>query len=171
MDDLNDPEWNYMPMRDFMEDEPEEPPVIPGTPDAADEERKHGPPPPPNHPIPRLKRKRPGIELGRAAMRVAPSPVKPSKREVEEHWICHIPYAAWCSCCVASRALDDAHREADVEHPKEFPVLSMDWCFFGQTEAPETLPTLVIRDSQSKAIVAHGIQGKPSMQMRTELTP
>ena len=61
------------------------------------------PPPPRPHAQGRI------INPERAKMRIIPGPVMPSKREVEEHMLCHIPCAPWCSCCVAARALDDKH--------------------------------------------------------------
>ena len=61
-------------------------------------------------PRPGRRSKQQGIDPDRVAMRKAPDPIKPSRWEVEERMICHIPYASWCKCCVAARALDDGHR-------------------------------------------------------------
>ena len=101
-----------------------------------------------------------GTNPQRAAMRVATGPIKPSRKEVEEHMMCHIPYAPWCKCCVAARALEDAHRAHKEEVQREFPVISMDWCFLSQADDPDVIPTLIIRDSQSKSTFAHGTPGK-----------
>ena len=118
------------------------------------------PPPPPPDQVCERRPKARGIDKVRAAMRVAPNPRKPSKREIEEHVICHIPYASWCACCVGGRALDDAHKSYVDEHPTYFPIVSMDWCFLGQEADPETIPTLVVRDSQTGSTFARGTPGK-----------
>ena len=89
-------------------------------------------------PRPTRRTKLKGTDPQRAAMRRAPDPIKPSRREVEEHMICHIPYASWCKCCVAARALDDGHRVRKDEAKRDFPVVSMDWCFLSQGEDAET---------------------------------
>ena len=56
-----------------------------------------------------------GTDSQRAAMRVATGLIKPSRKDIEEHMICHIPYAPWCKYCVAARALEDAHRARKEE--------------------------------------------------------
>ena len=72
------------------------------------------PPPPMPHGEARIDRRAP---VG-ARMRVAASPVRPSKEEMARHYVSHIPYAAWCECCVRARALDNKHLTPKVTKSK-----------------------------------------------------
>ena len=74
--------------------------------------------------------------------------------------IMFIPYEPWCSCCVRARALDNKHMKVVVTKCREFPVVSMDWCYLGQEGDPKTIPVLVVRDSQSKSTYSHATLGK-----------
>ena len=93
-------------------------------------------------------------------MKVISSPKLPSQRLIDEHNVCHIPYEPWCSCCVRARALDNKHMKVVVTKCREFPVVSMDWCYLGQEGDPKTIPVLVVRDSQSKSTYSHATLGK-----------
>ena len=42
--------------------------------------------------------------------RQRPAPEAPSRAEVEEHELTHIPYRAWCRHCRAARGREDCHR-------------------------------------------------------------
>ena len=42
-----------------------------------------------------------------------PDPKLPSKQEIEEHNITHLPYRSWCPHCVAGRGLSTPHRSSD----------------------------------------------------------
>ena len=95
-----------------------------------------------------------------AHIKLITSPTMPSQKMVDEHNVCHIPYAPWCDCCVRARALDDKHRKSVVTKCKEFPVVTMDWCYLGQEGDPKTIPVLVVRDSKSKSTYAHATLGK-----------
>ena len=96
----------------------------------------------------------------RGQMKLIPGPVRPGRKEIEEHLICHIPYADWCSCCVAARALDNKHMTAKTTKSKEVPVVCIDWCFMGQAEDASATAILVVRDAATKSTFAHGTPGK-----------
>ena len=95
----------------------------------------------------------------RAPMKVITSPQKPSRAEVEKHNLCHIPYEPWCSCCVGGRAKENPHKSSPDTVTRELPVVSMDWGYLAQKDDDQSLPMLVIRDSESKSIFAHGTPG------------
>ena len=43
------------------------------------------------------------------------TPVKPSKWEIEQHELTHIPYRDWCAYCVRARGIARRHMKADEE--------------------------------------------------------
>ena len=96
-----------------------------------------------------------------AAMKIITSPQRPSQREVDKHIMSgHVTYAPWCECFVRGRANDDAHRTPPEEPaPREFPVISMDWCRLGQKGDAKCLPVLAVKDSASGSVFAHGAPG------------
>ena len=58
-------------------------------------------------------------------------PVKPSKEQVEMHWLQgHVVFRNWCPICVKSKAKDDPHRSDDGRERK-VPEYSFDYCFPG----------------------------------------
>ena len=60
-----------------------------------------------------------------------PSPVLPSKAEVEAHNLTHIPYRNWCPVCVAARRKNNPHY-ANREEKRAVPLLVADYCFPGE---------------------------------------
>ena len=38
------------------------------------------------------------------------SPDKPTEKEVDEHYLTHLPYRNWCPVCVAAAGREDQHR-------------------------------------------------------------
>ena len=67
--------------------------------------------------------------------RVKKGPAEPSEPESELPSATHIPFRAWCSACVASRAKEDPHwrqRTEDV-HVKGNDIVSFDFGFLGHS--------------------------------------
>ena len=55
-------------------------------------------------------------------------PVQPTKEEVEEHNLTHLPFRNWCPICVAARAREDAHRTAADLHRRDgHPTIGIDY--------------------------------------------
>ncbi len=49
-------------------------------------------------------------------------PEQPSKAEVREHNLTHVPYMSWCHHCIRGRAVNDQHqkkREEEKERERE----------------------------------------------------
>ena len=42
-------------------------------------------------------------------------PIQPTKKEIQEHELTHIPYRSWCVHCVKARARSNPHRDANTE--------------------------------------------------------
>ena len=76
-------------------------------------------------------------------------PIKPTKEEVNEHMISHLPFRTWCAHCVKGKSKSKAHRRRSGE--RTIPTVSIDYTFMSehQGESEEKgMPILVVKDSR-----------------------
>jgi hypothetical protein len=112
-------------------------------------------------------------EEGRAT-KGARAPVKPGRQEIEDHERSHIPFRSWCAHCMRGKAKASPH-PGGQETARQKPIVSIDYAYLGikrglnkdEREAAEAeavkkghTPTLVMVDSESKAIFAHAAMAK-----------
>ena len=71
-----------------------------------------------------------GKDEGVGRMMNIGDPRSPSRKEVEEHYLTHVPYRNWCPHCVRGRGKDLDHRKA-VEEDRRIREVSFDHCFPG----------------------------------------
>jgi len=57
-------------------------------------------------------------------------PRKPTKEEVDEHELTHVPYRNWCPICVMAKGKELDHRKSS-EGPRGLSEYSFDYCFPG----------------------------------------
>ena len=96
------------------------------------------------------------------AMKVLPSPQRPSMREVEEHSTCHLPYRSWCPICVKARGKEDDHGRCEVRKDRK-PVVVMDYKSLGaslEEEGDAALTAIVMRHQETGMIAGHLVQKK-----------
>ena len=74
--------------------------------------------------------KRVGKYEGGGRLRNIGDPRLPSKKEVEEHYLTHVPYRNCCLHCVRGRGKDLDHRKA-LEEDRRIGEFSFDYCFPG----------------------------------------
>ena len=67
------------------------------------------------------------------------TPSPPSRQEVLEHNITHLPLRCWCRHCVMEKAKADGHITTGSMAASEVPVVSFDDAFPGDRESPMTL--------------------------------
>ena len=102
-------------------------------------------------------------------IRILPTPTLPSKSQIEEHEVDHIPHEDWCEHCVSVFGREQAHVQSAVA--REIPVISLDYCFLSRRgvfdrgewkpiEGELSLKVLVVRCSKSKAVFAHAVPVK-----------
>ena len=60
--------------------------------------------------------------------RPLPQPRLPSRREVQEHELTHIPYRSWCVHCVRGAGRSDAHRRRARQDEEEREQHMTTWC-------------------------------------------
>ena len=87
-----------------------------------------------------------------------PDPRLPSKQEIEEHNITHLPYRSWCPHCVAGRGLSIPHRSSDEN--KDIPKISIDYFYMGQEDSEDTLPLLAVKTRPDRVIFSHALVSK-----------
>ena len=84
---------------------------------------------------------------------------RPSKKEVEEHMMTHIPYRSWCPHCVRGKARAKYHK--GVKDEKHVPVVSMDYMFMeSQTTEDKGMPIMVVKDRDSGWLSARVVPKK-----------
>ena len=85
-------------------------------------------------------------------------PGTPSDREVKEHNLTHLPYKSWCWICRGARGYSRAHLHTDDFC--EIPIVSADYFFMGEADSPGCIASLIIKDCQSKCIIAFAVPKK-----------
>ena len=86
-------------------------------------------------------------------------PKPPEPHLVALHEITHMPRAAWCEACVATRSREDNY--ADSQPKREHPVISVDFMFTKTDGQDQPLAThLVCVDSQTKYVHVIALEGK-----------
>ena len=76
------------------------------------------------------------------------APIKPSKEEVDEHMLTHLPFRSWCPHCVRGKSKGKPHRRAK-EEPRELPTVALDYTFMHESQEKyeeEGMPILVAKD-------------------------
>ena len=79
-------------------------------------------------------------------------PKTPSRGEVDEHNMTHIPFRNWCRHCVRGRGKEEAckRREKELDGYE----VHMDFMFMGDEGSEKTLAMLVVKERMTKAVMA-----------------
>ena len=74
------------------------------------------------------------------------TPTEPTKQEILEHNLTHLPFRSWCPCCVAAKAKQWPHRKAAPKGDDEetVPSIHMDYWFMRDGEVDEKVTVLNI---------------------------
>ena len=94
-------------------------------------------------------------------------PGQPTKEEMDQHAITHLPFRRWCPFCVKGKAKDDPHRKVEQEVKEAgVPIISMDYMYLGnqgerlEKEEQGGVPTVVMRCNRSRVTFAHVCRAK-----------
>ena len=98
-------------------------------------------------------------------------PKLPTRIEQELHCLTHMPYAAWCQSCVATRAKEDQRKADDRSDRKDRgkSIISFDYGFTyveGEAEEKQFGTMLVATESETKAIVAIPVLAKGTVSLK-----
>ena len=58
---------------------------------------------------------------------VAPDPGMPSRSEVDDHDVDHLPFGSWCECCVRGKAIGEHHHQGVLE--SSIAIVAIDYMF------------------------------------------
>ncbi len=106
---------------------------------------------------------------GEANFKCVRNPPNPTRKEIDEHNINHLPYRSWCPVCVAAKGRETAHYKRGAGDLNEIPVISMDYGFLhgkakeGEGDGKEESGSgaiLVMHDSVRKTVTANTVQTK-----------
>ena len=87
-----------------------------------------------------------------------PTPILPSRDEVDEHNVTHVPYRNWCPHCIRGRGRDLDHRRS-VEEGRRVLEFSFDYCFMGDS-GEERITILVGRERSTGMSMATVVPAK-----------
>ena len=103
-------------------------------------------------------------ESGARNVRIVRSPKEPTKQEILEHSVTHVPYRSWCPHCVAAAAKSTPHRKSDEGNDEKcVPCLHADYWFMRDEKGSESVPVIVLRDDDTRAYAAHVVTVKGSV--------
>ena len=95
---------------------------------------------------------------------------KPSRAEVSQHEVTHLPYRSWCDLCVSGRGLSSPHKTKspyDTAEDTRIAKVAFDWAFFRDKVGDQTLNVLVGVDLHSSARFAITASNRMSNNPKT----
>ena len=75
-----------------------------------------------------------------------PQPTQPTKQEMAEHALTHMPYRSWCPICVKAKGKQDAYKQQQSNQP----VIQIDFAYLKTSEDEQSLAVLTAVDVQSQ---------------------
>ena len=95
-------------------------------------------------------------------MRGRRAPQLPSLETQRLHNRTHIPFRSWCRCCVEGRKQHLSHPAgAGGDRPADaVPEAHLDYAFFRNERGSSSVPVLILKDRDTKAIAAHVVPYK-----------
>ena len=99
--------------------------------------------------------------------RVPKRPTAPTKKEIEEHEVTHLPPRDWCQHCVAGHGISSQHRSIhESEEDKIGVTIGLDYCFMRETEKEEGIsPILVMYDESKKCLWVLPVENKGNVDI------
>ena len=83
----------------------------------------------------------------------------PTRTEIEEHHLTHLPFRSWCHHCVRGRGKELPHKRGGEQG--ELPELHVDMCFSGEEKDPHnTITVMVARERSTRMTVATVVPAK-----------
>ena len=93
------------------------------------------------------------------AVKAPRRPCEPTEEERRLHEILHLPYRSWCRYCVEGRGQHAPHYGTRSEEPR-IPEVHVDYAFFRDKEGAPSVPVIVLKHRQSRALAAHVVPHK-----------
>ena len=98
-------------------------------------------------------------EPGERKTKKMQDPKMPTRTEIEEHNLTHLPFRSWCRHCVRGRGKELPHKR--VGEQGEMPELHVDMCFLGEEKDPHnTITVMVARERSTRMTMATVVPAK-----------
>jgi len=101
---------------------------------------------------------RSGVQRDERKFQILTDPRMPTKAEIDEHELSHVPYRNWCPHCVMGSGKDLDHRKG-IEEERGLSEFSFDYCFPGD-ELGYKLTILVGRERSTGMRMATAVPTK-----------
>ena len=88
------------------------------------------------------------------------APGLPSLETQRQHYKSHIPFRSWCKHCVQARLQHSPHIPHAPREPGSTREVHLDYAFFRNEVGGETVPIIVLKERDSKALAAHVVPYK-----------
>ena len=111
------------------------------------------------------KRSRAEVDEEVRKPRPAVRPHTPTKAEVYEHEVTHLPYRTWCKHCVRGKGVSTPHRQGCREERMGI-TISLDYCFMnGEDEdEPDAPKILIMYDDHRECLWAIPVEQKGAVE-------
>ena len=96
-----------------------------------------------------------GDEYGMRSAKVLRGPKEPTAEEIAEHNVKHVPYRSWCPRCVAAAGKATSHQRNRNGEQSAIPYHHIDYWFMRDERGGNSIPVVVMKDSDTKAFGAH----------------
>ena len=101
-----------------------------------------------------------------------PSPTQPTRKEIQEHVLTHLPPRSWCRHRLTGSGTSLPHSRSKTEGEHVVSTVSIDFFFLGpsgQEEAQDVLATLAVTSHESRMTFAHVVERKGPVDSTTRL--
>ena len=98
------------------------------------------------------------------------SPTQPTRKEIQEHVLTHLPLRSWCRHCRRERRTSLPHFRSETEGEHVVPTMSIDCFFMGpsvQEEPHCVFPKLAVKSHESQMTFAHVLERKGPVDSTT----
>ena len=98
------------------------------------------------------------------------SPTQPTRKEIQEYVLTHLPPRSWCGHCLRVKGTSFPHLRSKTEGEHVVPTVSVDNFFMGpsgQEEAQGVLPMLEVKSHESRVTFAHVVERKGPVDSTT----
>ena len=108
-------------------------------------------------------------------------PAAPTKEEIEEHMLTHVPFRSWCPHCTAGQSGRKGHFKGSrkVDERDQVPSVHVDYMYLKSSDKKEEeddeeksgMPVLVMLDQESGMTFSSVVPKKGAMLFRYQVTP
>ena len=77
------------------------------------------------------------------------APLKPSPKEVADHYRTHVPFRNWCPVCIKAKAKEAPHRRGKSKTKKGLPRFGLDYAALGEAQDERDCITVLVQKDET----------------------